>query len=137
MLPVSRGAVVNTLATTALAAILYRYWLVTPVLQYVSIGRWRLIAIVVATACGGVLSLFRLSVSSVACGSIAGLLLGGTCAACQAPHDVPFSRCCVCVTSGVVLARSNNLDEYGLHRHVLLCPLYKPFSTLMGLSKFH
>ena len=86
-----RRGVIVTLVTTALVAILYRYWLVTPVLQYVSIGRWRIFAVVVAIACGGVLSLLRLPVLALACGSIAGLLLGGTWAAWQAPNDVPVS----------------------------------------------
>jgi hypothetical protein len=79
------------LVTTALAAILYRYWLVTPVLQSVSIGRWRILAIVVATVCGGALSLLRIPLIALGCGTMAGLLLGGTYAAWQAPHDVPFS----------------------------------------------
>jgi len=72
-------------------AILYRYWLVAPVLQYVSIGRWRFFAIVVAAACGGVWALVRLPVVALACGSLLGLLSGGTWAAWQAPHDVPMS----------------------------------------------
>ena len=71
-------------------AILYQYWLVAPVLQYVSIGRWRFLAIVVAAACGAVLSL-RLPILALACGSMAGLLLGGTWAGWQAPNDVPIA----------------------------------------------
>jgi len=35
---------------TAIFAILYSYWLITPVFQYLSIGRWRLCAIVVGGA---------------------------------------------------------------------------------------
>jgi hypothetical protein len=72
-------------------AILYRYWLVAPVLKYLSIGQWRFLAIVVALACGGVLALLRFPVLALACGSMVGLLLGGTWAAWQAPHDVPVS----------------------------------------------
>ena len=74
-----------------LIAILYRYWLVTPVLQYLSIGKWYLVAIVVAAATGCVMSLLRLPTSALACASVAGLLLGGTWAAWQAPNDVPIS----------------------------------------------
>jgi hypothetical protein len=90
-LPVGIGRVINTLLSITLVAILYRYWLATPVLQYVSIGRWRILAIVVAAACGGVLSLLRLPVLALACGSMGGLLLGGTWAAWRVPNDAPVS----------------------------------------------
>jgi len=46
---------------------------------------------VVAAACGGVSALFGLRVIALACGAIAGLLLGGTWAAWRAPSDVPIS----------------------------------------------
>lgn len=72
-------------------AILYRYWLIAPVLQYFGIGRWRFFAIAVAAACGGVWALLRLSVLALVCGSMAGVLLGGTWAEWQAPHDSPMS----------------------------------------------
>ncbi len=91
MPPSSRRAVINTLITAALISILYRYWLVTPVLKYLSINRWRLIAIVVAAASGCVLFRLRFSVPALACGSMAGLLIGGTWAAWQAPNYVTIS----------------------------------------------
>jgi hypothetical protein len=47
------------------------------VLQYISVGRWRLFAVVVAAACGGVLSLLRVSTSALSVGAVFGLLLGG------------------------------------------------------------
>ena len=72
-------------------AILYRYWLVAPVLQYVSIGQWRFLAIVVAAACGCAWTLLRLPVLALACGWMVGLLVGGAWAAWQAPTDVPVS----------------------------------------------
>lgn len=75
----------------AAIAVLYRYWLVAPVLQYVSIGRWRFLAIVVVAGCGGVLALLRVPIVAVACGTMAGLLIGGTWAAWQVPHDLPMS----------------------------------------------
>jgi hypothetical protein len=86
--PSSRRGGINTLITAALISILYRCWLVTPVLKYFSIGQWRLIAVVVAAASGGALSRLRFSVPALACGSMAGLLIGGTWAAWQAPNDV-------------------------------------------------
>ena len=82
---------IHAAIAAAIFAVLYRYWLTTPVLQYVSIGRWRLFAIVAAAACGGVLSLLRFSTSVLACGVMAGLLLGGTLAAWKLPNDVAIS----------------------------------------------
>ena len=87
----SRTTVVRTSLNALLIAVLYRYWLVTPVLQYLSVGKWRLVAIVVAAAIGCVMSLLRLSTLTLVCASVAGLLLGGTWAAWQAPNDVPIS----------------------------------------------
>jgi hypothetical protein len=75
----------------AIFAVLYRYWLVTPVLQYMSVGRWRLFAVVVAAACGGVLSLLRVSTPALSVGAMFGLLLGGTWAAWKFPNDVAIS----------------------------------------------
>lgn len=43
----------------AIFAVLYKYWLTTPVLQYFSIPRWRSLAVVIETVCGGALSLLR------------------------------------------------------------------------------
>jgi hypothetical protein len=83
--------VVKTSVIILLIAVLYRYWLVTPVLKYLSIGKWYLVAIVVATATGCVMSLLRLPTVVLACASVAGLLLGGTWTAWQAPNDVPIS----------------------------------------------
>jgi hypothetical protein len=86
-----RRGVINTLITAALISILYRYWLVTPVLKYLSIGQWRLIAVVVAAVSGCVLFQFRFSVLALACGSMAGLLIGGTWAEWRAPNDVTIT----------------------------------------------
>ena len=82
---------IHTSIAAAIFALLYKYWLTTPVLQYVSIDRWRLFAIVVAAACGGALSLLRVSLSALSCGAMAGLLLGGTYAVWKAPNDVAIS----------------------------------------------
>jgi hypothetical protein len=87
----SISTVVKTSLVTLLIAVLYRYWLVTPVLQYLSIRKWCLVAIVVAAATGCVMSLLRLPTLALVCASVAGLLLGGTWAAWQAPNDVPVS----------------------------------------------
>jgi len=86
-----RSTVVKTSVVTLLIAVLYRYWLVTPVLQYLSIGKWFVVAIMVAAATGYVMSLLRVPTLALACASVAGLLLGGTWAAWQAPSDIPIS----------------------------------------------
>ena len=82
---------VDALIGAAIFAVLYKYWLTTPVLQYVSIAQWRWLALVVAACCGGVLSLSRFSALASSCGAVAGLLLGGTWAAWTAPHDMTIS----------------------------------------------
>jgi hypothetical protein len=91
VLPENRREVTTSIVTAALVAILYRYWFVTPVLQFITIGQWRIAAIVVAIAFGGVLSLLRLSRITLVCVSLAGLLLGGTWAAWQAHNDLRVS----------------------------------------------
>ena len=85
---------IHALIAAAIFAVLYKYWLTTPVLQYVSIGRWRLLAVVIAAAVGGALSLLRFSPLALSCGAIVGLVLGGTWAAYAVPIEGPvlFSR---------------------------------------------
>lgn len=82
---------IQVLITAAIFAVLYKYWLTTQMLQYFSISRWRLLAVVIAAMCGGALSLLRFSTTAVSVGVIGGLLLGGTWAAWTAPHDVTIS----------------------------------------------
>ena len=87
----SKSTVIKTSVVALFIAILYRYWLVTPVLHYLSIGKWQFVAIIVAAATGCFMSLLRLSTLPVVCVSVASLLLGGTWAAWQVPNDVPIS----------------------------------------------
>jgi hypothetical protein len=87
----SRSTFIKTSVVALLIAVLYRYWLVTPVLQYLSIGKRYLVGIAVAVATGSVMSLLRLPTPAFVYASVAGLLLGGTWAAWQAPNDVPIS----------------------------------------------
>ena len=86
-----RREIFGTSLTALIIGILYRYWLVTPALRYLSIGQWRFLAIVVAAACGGVSAMFGLRVIALAAGATAGLLLGGACAAWGFPSDVQVS----------------------------------------------
>lgn len=90
--------------TAATFAVLYKYWLTTPVLQYVSIAHWRLFAIVAAALCGGVLSLLRVSTPALLCGVVAGLLFGGTWAAWTFPNDVAIS---------IAYAFTSHLQSFG------------------------
>jgi len=87
----SKSTVIKTSVVALFIAILYRYCLVTPVLHYLSIGKWQFVAIIVAAATGCFMSLLRLSTLPVVCVSVASLLLGGTWAAWQVPNDVPIS----------------------------------------------
>src|SRR5260221_11127787 len=86
----SRSTAVKTSVVTLLSAVLYRYWLVTPVLQYLSFRKWYLVAIVVAAATRCGMSLWRLPTLALVCASGAGLLSGGTLAAWQAPKEFPI-----------------------------------------------
>lgn len=78
MIPHKVSWAIQAFVSATIFAVLYRYWLTAPVLQYVSIGRWRLIAIVVAAVCGVALSLMRVSTLALSCGAMVGLLLSGT-----------------------------------------------------------
>ena len=81
----------HALIAAAIFAAMYKYWLTTPVLQHVSIARWRLLAVVIAAACGAAMSLLRFSALASSCAALTGLLLGGTWAAWTAPNDVSIS----------------------------------------------
>jgi hypothetical protein len=81
----------KTSLVTFLIGVVYRYWLVTPVLQYLSLRNWYLVAIVVAAATGCIMSLLKLPTLALVSASVAGLLLGGTWAAWHFPNDVPIS----------------------------------------------
>lgn len=74
----------------AFIAILYRYWLILPVLEYLTIGQWRLVALLIAATIGVLMSRLKLSLLAVVCSSTVGLLLGGTWAA-HFGEDIPIS----------------------------------------------
>jgi hypothetical protein len=90
--------------TAAIIAVLYRYWLIAPMLQNVSIGQWRLFAIVFAAVCGGALSLRRFQVPALSCGAMVGLIFGGTWVEWKSPHDVTIS---------VYAAFASRLESFG------------------------
>ncbi len=128
MPPSSRRCFINTSFAAALISILYRYWLVTPVLKSLSIGQWRLVAVVVAAASGCLLFRLKLPMLALACASMAGLLIGGTWAAWQAPSDVTIG---VRVTSGVLLAGGDGADRHCDRRWVLLRSICNSSLSLM------
>jgi len=89
--PIKLRWAIHASIAAALFVVPYEYWLTTPVLQFVSIGRWRLLAILVAAACGAALSLLRVSTPALSCGAMAGFMIGGTLATLKAPNDVAIS----------------------------------------------
>ena len=90
-MPLRRREILGAPLTALLLGILYRYWLVTPGLRYLSAGQWRLLAIVAAAACGGVSATFGLRVIAIAFAAMVGLLLGGAWAAWGFLSDVRIS----------------------------------------------
>jgi hypothetical protein len=94
MTRIERNWAIHATITAALFAVPYKFWLTTPVLQNISIGNWRLLAISVAVGLG--LGLSRMSVATpiLSCGATLGLLVGGTIAVWTAPHDVAISVYC-------------------------------------------
>lgn len=87
----NRNTVVKTSVVALLIAVLYRYWLVAPVLQFLTIRQWHAVALGVAAATGCVMSLLRLPTLAVMSASVAGLVLGGTWTAWRAPNDIRVS----------------------------------------------
>jgi hypothetical protein len=85
-----RQVVLALLAVSSLAVV-YRYWLVVPVLHRISVVEWRFIAILVALAIGVGFSRLRLFVWTLMLASAIGLFVGGTWAAWAAPNDARIS----------------------------------------------
>ena len=69
--------VAGVLIAATLSAVLYRYWLITPVLEYVTFNEWRVVAVLVTLVIGGVWPLFKWNVSTLVVGFIAGILVSG------------------------------------------------------------
>ena len=88
-----------------------------------SVGRWRLFAVVVTAACGGVLSLLRVSTPALSVGAMFGLLLDGTWAAWKFPNDVAISvygLWSLRELFGILLARNPDADVHDDSDGVLL-----------------
>jgi hypothetical protein len=91
MNPSKLSLVIHATSAAALFAVPYNFWLTTPVLQDISIGYWRLLAVLVAAAFGLALSLMGMATPALSFGAIVGLLMGGSVAEWRAPHDVAIS----------------------------------------------
>jgi len=86
MVPVSRREVVRVSIAATLSAILYRYWLITPVLDHLSLNQWRAVAIGVAALVGSLWALSKWNLSALVSGFMVGVLAGGTWAHWQVSH---------------------------------------------------
>jgi hypothetical protein len=91
MSPSKLSWVIHATIAAALFAVPYNFWLTTPVLQDISIGYWRLLAILVAAGFGIALSLIGIATPALSFGAIVGLLMGGSIAEWKASHDVAIS----------------------------------------------
>jgi len=78
MAPITAREVAKLLLSVALSAILYRYWLITPVLTHLSPNQWRAIAIVVVVFFSCLWSLAKWNASTLVCGFVVGVVAGGT-----------------------------------------------------------
>ena len=74
-----------------IVAILYRYWLITPVLEYLSLNDWRAVASAVSLALGIGWGLCRWNIPTLLIGFVLGTLIGGTWAHAEVPNDVEVS----------------------------------------------
>jgi hypothetical protein len=61
MSPVERNWAIQAALTVAVFAVPYKFWLTTPVLQNISVGTWRLLAVLFAVGFGAGLSLMGVS----------------------------------------------------------------------------
>jgi hypothetical protein len=86
MVSVSTRDISRLCISTVLGAVLYRYWLVTPVLNYLSLDQWRLVAVGVAVLFGILSALGKWNLSTFVSGLMMGLMVGGTWAALPASH---------------------------------------------------
>lgn len=88
MFRTSRREFTIALIVAALISMLYRYWLVYPILRSLSLGQWRWVAVSVAAAIGATCSLLGLPMRAIVTAAVVGLLSGGTWAALFIPTDV-------------------------------------------------
>jgi len=91
MVPIKLRDAVGVLIAAMLSGILYRYWLITPVLEYVTFNEWRAVAILVTLVVGGAWPLFKWNVSTLVVGFLVGILVSGAWLAWRAQDALPAS----------------------------------------------
>ncbi|HLQ77948.1 MAG TPA: hypothetical protein VK210_11370, partial [Terriglobia bacterium] len=91
MVPIKLRDGAGLLIAATLSAILYHYWLISPVLEYVSFNEWRAVAVLVTLAVGGVWPFFKWNVSTLVVGYVAGILVSGTELAWRLQDVLPTS----------------------------------------------
>ena len=91
MVPIKRRDTAGVLIAAILSGVLYRYWLITPVLEYLTINEWRVLAVLVMLVIGSVWPLFEWKVSSRVVGFIAGILVSGAWLEWRAQDALPAS----------------------------------------------
>src|SRR5678809_92664 len=91
MVPIRLRDVAGVLIAATLSAILYRFWLITPALEYVTFNEWRAVGVLVTLVVGGVWPLFKWNVSTLVVGFMAGILVGGTWIFWRAQDALPAS----------------------------------------------
>jgi hypothetical protein len=74
-----------------LTSVIYRFWLTYPILRVITVGQWRILAILAAGILGAAAGLVRLRSYFFVLAVAAGLSLGGAWAGLSAPHDVATS----------------------------------------------
>jgi hypothetical protein len=76
--PIKGGDIVKLFVAVVLTAILFEFWLTTPVLEDLTQNQWRLVAVGVMVLLGVSWSLAQWNLSTLFAGSMVGLLVGGT-----------------------------------------------------------
>lgn len=72
-----------------LTAVLYRFWLTYPILDKLTMGQWRIAAILAAASFGVFAALLRLPTYMLTAAVAIGLWAGGARAGLGAPRDTP------------------------------------------------
>jgi len=78
-------------AFAVLTSVIYRFWLTYPILRVITVGQWRILAILAAGILGAAAALVRLRSYVFVLAVAAGLSLGGAWAGLSAPRDVATS----------------------------------------------
>jgi uncharacterized membrane protein len=81
-----RRQTAGVLSAAILSALLFRYWLIMPVLQYLNENQWRVVGLGVVAIAGGIWAFFQWNILLLLVGAVIGVLTGGTWAELQFSH---------------------------------------------------